>query len=187
MPRPPHEIRSDRRARVASSFARAVGASVLAAFAAAGPALADASGEPVRPSTGADAAAGAGVRDAGAGGSARSRPSRLAGLTWLRGDRGGTGTTGSDRWGAGTACLALVLAVCGGIAVAARRSGGRASAAPMRVIGRLTLSPKHSVYLLRVGRRTLVLGAGPQGPPALITELVDELREPPAPQREAES
>jgi flagellar protein FliO/FliZ len=178
MLRPPHEIRSIRRARVASPFARAVGASVVAAMAAAGPALADASGEPITPSAGAGAEAGA--HDAGA-----RRP--LTALTWLRRDRGGTSRTGSDRWGAGTACLAVVLAVCGGIAVAARRSSGRAPAAPMRVISRLSLSPKHSVYLLRVGRRTLVLGAGPQGPPALITELVDEPQEPPAPQREAES
>ncbi len=51
----------------------------------------------------------------------------------------------------------------------------------------MSLSPKHSVYLLRVGRRVLVVGAGPQGPPALIAELADEPQEPPAPQRGAES
>jgi hypothetical protein len=37
----------------------------------------------------------------------------------------------------------------------------------------MSLSPKHTVYLLRVGRRVLLVGAGPQGAPALISELDD--------------
>jgi flagellar biogenesis protein FliO len=85
------------------------------------------------------------------------------------------------------ALLALVLAVGGGVAVAARRMGTRGPAGAIQVVGRVGLSPRHSVYLLRVGRRVLVVGAGPQGPPALITELVDEPHEPPTPQRGAES
>ncbi len=51
----------------------------------------------------------------------------------------------------------------------------------------MSLSPKHAVYLLRVGRRVLVVGAGPQGPPALITELDDVPQDPPAQQPEAGS
>ena len=43
----------------------------------------------------------------------------------------------------------------------------------MKVIGRVSLSPKHSVYLLEVGQRRLLVGAGPQGSPALISELDD--------------
>src|SRR5262249_24575880 len=109
---------------------------------------------------------------------------RLSGLALLR---GGKGTTGSDNWGAGTACLAIVLAICGGGALAARRLSPRPPAAAVQVVGRVSLSSKHSAYLLRVGRRVLVLGAGPQGPPALITELVDEPQAQPAPQRGAES
>ena len=85
------------------------------------------------------------------------------------------------------ACLALVLAVCGGIAVAARRLGPRAAAGAVEVVGRVSLSPKHSVYLLRVGRRVLVVGAGPQGPPALIAELEDVPRHRPHLTQEAES
>ena len=85
------------------------------------------------------------------------------------------------------ACFALVLAACGGIAVATRRLGPRAAPAAVQVVGRVSLSPKHSVYLLRVGRRVLVVGAGPQGPPALITELEDVPQEPPTPHQGAES
>ena len=43
----------------------------------------------------------------------------------------------------------------------------------MQVVGRVSLSPKHTVYLLRVGRRVLLVGAGPQGSPSLISELDD--------------
>jgi flagellar protein FliO/FliZ len=165
-----HETRSGRPALVSSWLVRALGTGLVVAMVtfAARPALGDASG----------------AADARGGQPIRSKPARLSGLAWLR---GGASATGSDNWGAGTACLALVLAICGGLAVAARRLGPRAPAAPVQVVGRVSLSPKHSVYLLRVGRRVLVVGAGPQGPPALITELVDEPQEPPAPQRGAES
>ncbi len=78
------------------------------------------------------------------------------------------------------ALLALALAACGGIAIASRRAGQRRSVGAMQVVGRVGLSPKHSVYLLRVGPRVLVIGAGPQGPPALIAEL-DDLPEEPRP------
>ena len=83
--------------------------------------------------------------------------------------------------------LALVLAVCGGIAVAARRLVPRAAAGSIEVVGRVSLSPRHSVFLLRVGRRTLVVGAGPQGPPALITELEDIPQGPAKPHQGVES
>ena len=58
-----------------------------------------------------------------------------------------------------------------------RRRGPRFSpqgpAGVIRVVSRVSLSPKHSVYLLRVGRRVLLVGAGPQGAPSLISELDD--------------
>ena len=46
------------------------------------------------------------------------------------------------------------------------------------MVGRTSLSPKQTVYLLRVGDRVLIVGAGPQGPPSLLGELTDpaELR-----------
>ena len=118
----------------------------------------------------------------------RARGPRPSESLWMGSDPGARRSSGPDAGWSGMACLALVLAVCGGIAVAARRLGPRASAGAVQVVGRVSLSPKHSVYLLRVGRRVLVLGAGPQGPPALITEL-DELPQelPPAPRQEVES
>lgn len=168
MPPARREIRSGRAAPYSARIVRAVGAGLLAIaiVVAARPVRADASGAP----------------DARAGQSARPRPGRSPALAWLR---GATDSSGSEGWGAGPACLAVVLAICGGLAVAARRFGPRAPAAPVQVVGRVSLSPKHSVYLLRVGRRVLVLGAGPQGPPALITELadVDQPRESPTTQR----
>lgn len=71
------------------------------------------------------------------------------------------------------AFVALALAAGGGIAIASRRASQRGAAGAMQVVGRVGLSPKHSVYLLRIGRRVLVVGAGPQGPPSLIAELDD--------------
>jgi flagellar biogenesis protein FliO len=43
----------------------------------------------------------------------------------------------------------------------------------LRVIGRTSLSPRHTVYLLAAGDRVLVVGTGPQGAPALLGELTD--------------
>ena len=117
----------------------------------------------------------------------RARPLRPSVTPWLRTDAGGTGSTGLDNGWSGMACLALVLVACGGVAVLIRRMAPRATAGAVQVVGRVGLSPKHSVYLLRVGRRILVLGAGPQGPPALIAELDDIPEDPPAAQQGAES
>ena len=65
------------------------------------------------------------------------------------------------------------LAVCGGIIAAGRRFLPQGAGVGMQVVGRVSLSPKHTVYLLRVGRRVLLVGAGPQGSPSLISELDD--------------
>jgi flagellar biogenesis protein FliO len=72
--------------------------------------------------------------------------------------------------------VTLALAVCGAIAAAARHLLPRAMTGAVQVIGRVSLSPKHTVYLLRVGPRVLLVGTGPQGAPVLITEL-DEIPE----------
>ena len=79
----------------------------------------------------------------------------------------------SDGWAPGIAGVALALAVVGGLATIARRFTPRPPSGTVQVVGRVSLSPKHSVYMLRVGQRVLLLGAGPQGPPSLITELED--------------
>lgn len=105
----------------------------------------------------------------------RARTPRTPGAG--RSPMGGTAgrSPGLDGSWTGMACLALLLAGGGGVAVALRRFGPRAaSAGAVQVVGRVSLSPKHSVYLLRVDRRVMVIGTGPQGPPSLIAEL-DEL------------
>jgi flagellar protein FliO/FliZ len=84
---------------------------------------------------------------------------------------------GAGGWWLGTAGVALALALCGWGSIAARkyRPSPRpgASALAMRVIGRTSLSPRHSVYLLEVGGRVLIVGAGAQGAPTLLGELTE--------------
>ncbi len=80
---------------------------------------------------------------------------------------------GSDSWSLVMIGITLALAVCGGIIAAGRRFLPQGAGVGMQVVGRVSLSPKHSVYLLRVGRRVLLVGAGPQGSPSLISELDD--------------
>jgi flagellar protein FliO/FliZ len=81
---------------------------------------------------------------------------------------------GSESWYLGMAVIALLLALGGGLAAAARRLSPRSGAAGLQVVSRVSLSPKHAVYLLRAGTRVLLVGTGPQGAPALISEL-DEI------------
>ncbi len=80
--------------------------------------------------------------------------------------------------------IAVILAIGGGITVVARRFAPRSATGAVQVVGRVSLSPKHSVYLLRVGRKVLLVGAGPQGPPSLISELDDIPDRPPGPHQE---
>ncbi len=75
--------------------------------------------------------------------------------------------------------VALALAFIGWGSVAARRyvpQGASAPLAALRVVGRTSLSPRHSVYLLDVGGRVLIVGTGPQGAPSLLGELSEPRR-----------
>ncbi|HWE36630.1 MAG TPA: flagellar biosynthetic protein FliO [Isosphaeraceae bacterium] len=77
---------------------------------------------------------------------------------------------GPSAWWAG---LAAALAAVGALGVAARRLRPRDSSGPgvgpgLKVIGRVGLSPRHAVHLVRAGDRVLVVGTGPQGAPALL-------------------
>jgi flagellar biogenesis protein FliO len=99
----------------------------------------------------------------------RPLPPRGSGSRRLDGHSGGSGG-----WWLGTAGIALVLAVCGGISLAARRGWPQARAGGvLRVVGRTSLSPRHTVHLLGVGERVLIVGTGPQGAPTLLGELTD--------------
>jgi hypothetical protein len=84
------------------------------------------------------------------------------------------GALGSDGWYLGMAGVAVVLAIGGGVAAAARRYAPRTGAGALQVVSRVSLSPKHTVYLMRAGGRVLLVGTGPQGAPSLISEL-DEI------------
>jgi flagellar biogenesis protein FliO len=82
-------------------------------------------------------------------------------------------TGGSSGWWLGTAGIALALALFGGISLASRRYLPQAGTGQLRVIGRTSLSPRHSVYLIQVSDRVLIVGAGPQASPNLLGELTD--------------
>ncbi len=61
--------------------------------------------------------------------------------------------------------VVLLLAVGGIWLMKKLLPGGRKlwKSGPMTVLGRLTLTPKHGVYLFKVGRRLLVVGMGQEG------------------------
>jgi flagellar protein FliO/FliZ len=81
-----------------------------------------------------------------------------------------TPKSSSSGWWLGTAGVVLALAVFGGISLASRRLAPQGQAGGLQVVGRVSLTPRQSVYLVRAGDRTLVLGAGGQGPPTLLGE-----------------
>lgn len=90
------------------------------------------------------------------------------------GHAAGRGHSGMGGWLVSTSGLVLALAVFGGLSLASRRWLTRRAPGPMEVLARASLSPKHTVYLVRVADRTLILGAGAQGPPSLLGELTTE-------------
>lgn len=85
--------------------------------------------------------------------------------------RRGEASKGGRGWWLGATGLALALALGGGISLAAHRLPPRGDAGPLQVVGRVSLSPRHSAVLLRVGDRVLIVGAGTHGPPALLGEV----------------
>jgi hypothetical protein len=80
----------------------------------------------------------------------------------------------SAGWWLGPAGIALVLAAFGSIFLAARKPWPRDTAGLVRVVGRVPLSPRHSIYLVRAGERTLLVGTGAQGAPSLLAELDED-------------
>jgi flagellar biogenesis protein FliO len=77
------------------------------------------------------------------------------------------------RGDSGTVALALtaLLAIVGVGIVLGNRLKPAGASGVLRVVGRAHLTGRHSVYLLRAGERTLILGVGPQGAPSLLGEL----------------
>lgn len=57
-------------------------------------------------------------------------------------------------------------------ALAARGFGGAAGPnASLRVVRRIALDARKSLYVVRAGKRVLLIGSGDSGPPSLLTEL----------------
>ena len=103
-------------------------------------------------------------------------PSQLAGRTGSAATSFNLGSSPSHSsgWWLGSTGVALILAVCGAICVAARKFRPQDPTAPLRVIGRVSLSPRHSIFMVRAGQRVLLVGTGSQGPPSLLGELFDD-------------
>jgi flagellar protein FliO/FliZ len=125
------------------------------------------------------AASGSSPRPAPRGSVDGARP---AGPAWLNRLARKSQGAASESWWPLMGGMALALAICGALGIAARRFSPRIANGTLQVVGRVSLSPKHTVYLLRVGRRVLLLGAGPQGAPALLGELEDPLEDSPSSQ-----
>jgi flagellar biogenesis protein FliO len=77
----------------------------------------------------------------------------------------------SSGWWLGSTGIALALAICGAACAASRRYWPQSSTGLVRVVGRVSLSPRQSIYLVRAGRRVIMIGAGGQGAPTLLGEL----------------
>lgn len=96
--------------------------------------------------------------------------------------QGGSGgvVSGSSRWLL-TGGVAVALVGLGAASLGTGRRGllaGR-EAGDVRIVGRVQLTPKHAVHLLRAGDRTLIVGTGQGGPPALLGELSEPLADSP--------
>jgi flagellar protein FliO/FliZ len=87
--------------------------------------------------------------------------------------RGSTSTDPGGGWWLGPVGIAAALAVFGGVSLASKRFLPSRDSGPIRVVGRSSLSTKHSACLLRVGDRVLIVGIGPQGPPTTLGEITD--------------
>ncbi len=96
-----------------------------------------------------------------------------------RGERRGPTTKGQSGtgWWFVPVGITAALAVFGGVSLASKRFGLKlglpGDSGPLRVVGQTRLSPKQSVYLVRVGDRVLILGTGPGGPPTPLGEVSD--------------
>ncbi len=82
-----------------------------------------------------------------------------------------TPAPGSSGWWLSSVGITLVLVVCGALCVAARKYRPQGSTGLVQVVGRVSLSPRHSIFLVRAGPRVLLIGTGAQGAPALLGEL----------------
>jgi hypothetical protein len=78
---------------------------------------------------------------------------------------------GRGAWWLGSAGIALVLAATGTICTLMRKRWPTEPNRLLRVIGRVNLSPRHSIVLVQAGDRVLLIGTGSQGAPSMLGEL----------------
>lgn len=87
-------------------------------------------------------------------------------------------------WWLGPVGVVLVVMAFGALSLAKGRGflpNSRREPNPIEVVGRVNLSNRHAVYLLQVENRTLIVGTGSQGAPALLGELGNSESEIPRP------
>ena len=91
---------------------------------------------------------------------------------------------GSGLW-LGGAGFALALFGLGAAVLSTRRRSTKPGdeTTVLRVAGRVALSPRQAVHLLKVGDRTILIGTGTQGPPSFLGEWTDSVASPPKPSR----
>ena len=82
-------------------------------------------------------------------------------------------------WWIGPVGIAAAFAAVGAVSLAAKRFnlnlnlGMAREGGSIGVIGQARLSPRHSVHLVRVGGRVLIVGTGPAGSPTTLGEVTD--------------
>lgn len=78
-------------------------------------------------------------------------------------------------WGRLLAAMAIVIGLIVALGWLVKRLGGSkslGSTGALKLIARATLSPKHQMFLVRMGNRLMLIGAGPQGL-ATLSEITD--------------
>ena len=68
----------------------------------------------------------------------------------------------SDSWSLTMIGITVTLAIFGGLVAASRRFLPQQAGVAMQVVGRVSLSPRHTVYMLRVGTGFCSSGPGPR-------------------------
>lgn len=107
-------------------------------------------------------------------------PARSYPLPGASADRQRSAREPARPWGGGAFGVGLTVAMAavgaGVFAVQRFRGAGATvgTTAPLRVVGRTNLGGRHALYLVRSGERTLIVGVGPQGPPALLGRLDED-------------
>jgi Flagellar biosynthesis protein, FliO len=89
--------------------------------------------------------------------------------TWSRDALRNARHAASEWWG--IAALGIAIAICAVVFLAARQFMPQGANGTLRVLGRVSLSAKHDLYLLQCGQRLILVGTGPQGAPSFISEL----------------